>query len=193
MSLAQQEVLSTLSPVSEPFGTSERHLRAVSAPARRPRAVYALVAVAVAVLIGVIQLGISIASTQASFEIHQLQQEQRSLGLRSQELSDGVVGLSSPQNLALTAAQKGMVVGASPSYLRLSDGAVIGTSSAPKSSSVDPRRMQAVPNAILTNRASESQKSSAKNATIEKKTSPKAPVVPATPPVAEGLPTPTTR
>ncbi len=127
-------------------------LRAVETPlpARRPRLLYGLIAVAGAVLIGATQMGLSILTTQTSYDIATLTQEQRALGWQKQMLEDQVAGLSSPQYLAANASALGMVVGQAPSYLRLSDRAIIGDGSiAVGASSVDALAKAAVPNALV--------------------------------------------
>lgn len=127
-------------------------LRAVEAPlpARRPRLLYGLIAVAGAVLIGATQMGLSILTTQTSYDIATLTQEQRALGWQKQMLEDQVAGLSSPQYLAANASALGMVVGQAPSYLRLSDRAIVGDGSgAVGASSVDALTKAAVPNALV--------------------------------------------
>ncbi|MDQ1203797.1 hypothetical protein [Microbacterium sp. SORGH_AS_0862] len=110
----------------------ERALRPVEAPARRrrPRLVYGIIAVAGALAIAGAQMVLSVLSTQSSFELASLTQQQRDLTVQKQILYDQVAGLSSPQYLAANAAALGMVINESPSYLRLSDGAVLGAQQA---------------------------------------------------------------
>ena len=106
-----------------------RRLRVVDAPARRrrPRLVYGIVAVVGAFVIASAQMVLSIMTTQASYELSALTQEARDLTFQKQILYDEVAGLSSPQYLAANAAALGMVIDQSPNYLRLSDGALLGT------------------------------------------------------------------
>lgn len=134
--------LSALLPERARSQRPERHLRPLDAPGkrRRPTLVYAVTAVVGAVIIGLAQLGFSIATTQTTYEIRHLTEQSRSLKLEGQALYDEVAGLSSPQYLASNAASLGMVVGGSPTYLRLSDGAVIGAGTADAVSTVDARR-----------------------------------------------------
>lgn len=127
-------------------------LRAVepTAPRRRPRLVYGVAAVVGALLIAGAQMALSVLTTQGSYEIASLTQVQRELAWEKQMLYDDVAGLSSPQFLAANAAALGMVIERSPSYLRLSDGAVLGTSDAAiGASSVDAIGRGSVPNALL--------------------------------------------
>lgn len=103
-------------------------LRALARPARRrrPRIASAIVAVAGALAIGAAQMGLSIMMTQGGYEQRALLQEQREMQWERQTLADELAGLSSPQFLAANAAALGMVIDEGPTYLRLSDGAVLG-------------------------------------------------------------------
>jgi hypothetical protein len=161
---------------------------------RRPRLAYGIVAVAGAVAIAAAQMLLSILSTQSSFEISSLTQEQKELTWQKQILYDEVAGLSSPQYLAANAAALGMVINESPSYLRLSDGAVLGSQlPSVDGSSVDALGRSLVSNALVTDTPLVTEP----DATIEGLPTP-ATDVPgegntATPPaLTDGLPTPTT-
>lgn len=129
----------------------ERHLRPLDRPARRrrPRLAYAITAVVGAIVIGGAQLGLSIATTQTTYDIRHLTQEQRDLTLQSQALYDDVAGLSSPQYLAANAAAAGMVIAGSPTYLRLSDGKVVGIGDAPAASTISAEGRASVGNALV--------------------------------------------
>ena len=117
---------------------------------RKPKLAYALMAVAGAMAIGAVQIGLSLAITQDSFTLASLSSQQHELDLRTSALQEDLTGLSSPQSLATGAADLGMVVAGSPSYLRLSDGAVFGAGSgASGASTVDPNGAGAVSNALL--------------------------------------------
>lgn len=131
MSVAEFDLLPSPEPRPRPE-RSERTLRALEAPRRRrrPRLAYGIVAVAGAALIAAAQLGVSILTTQSTYELADVRAEQRQLTLDAQELREEVVGLASPQYLAANAAALGMVIDASPSFLRLSDGAVSGSGAA---------------------------------------------------------------
>jgi len=133
--------------------TQQTRLRAIDTRAarrRRPRLAYALVAIAGVLAIGAAQMTLSIMTTQSSFALSQLTQQQRALTLQKQVLYDDVAGLSSPQYLAANASALGMIVAESPSYLRLSDGAVLGTGApAIGASSVDVSARGSVPNALI--------------------------------------------
>jgi hypothetical protein len=132
--------------------TQQPRLRAIDTRAhrRRPRLAYALVAIAGVLAIGAAQMTLSIMTTQSAFALSQLTQQQRTLTLQKQVLYDDVAGLSSPQYLAANASALGMIVAESPSYLRLSDGAVLGTGTpAIGTSSVDVTAHGSVPNALI--------------------------------------------
>lgn len=135
-----------------PARTPRRRLEPVTSTPRRrkPKLAYALVAVAGAMAIGAVQIGLSLAITQDSFTLAGLSTQQHELDLRTDALQEDLTGLSSPQSLATGASDLGMVVAGSPSYLRLSDGAVFGKSSgASGASTVDPNGAGAVSNALL--------------------------------------------
>jgi hypothetical protein len=152
MTMIQGNLAAT--PMRRPVVTPEpqRRLRALDAPLprRRPRLLYGMVAVIAAFVIAGAQMVLSIMTTQTSYEIEALTQEQRSLTYDTQILYDEVAGLGSPQYLAANAAALGMVIDESPSYLRLSDGKVLGAeASAAGKSSVDAIGRGLVPNALV--------------------------------------------
>ncbi|MEV4775160.1 hypothetical protein [Microbacterium sp. LWH12-1.2] len=137
---------------SAPTKAPERRLRPLERPAerRKPKLAYALIALGGALAIGALQIALSLAITQDSFTLAALNSQQRELNLRTHALQEELTGLSSPQLLASSAAGLGMVVAGSPSYLRLSDGAVFGAGSgADWYSTVDPNGSGAVGNALL--------------------------------------------
>ncbi|QIG40903.1 hypothetical protein G5T42_16655 [Microbacterium sp. 4R-513] len=151
MSLAAQTNQASVAPARRE--SPGRRLRAVEAPARRrrPRVLYAIVAVAGAVAIGAAQMALSILTTQGSYQLATLTSQQRELSWQKQMLYDDVAGLSSPQYLAANASALGMVINESPSYLRLSDGAILGSNQvALGASSVDALNRAAVGNALIT-------------------------------------------
>ena len=130
-----------------------RGLRVVEAPAhrRRPKLLFGVIAVLGAFVIAGAQMALSIMTTQGTYEIAALTSQQRDLTYEKQILYDDVAGLSSPQYLAANAAALGMVINEAPSYLRLSDGAILGPSEvAMGASSVDAIGRGAVPNALIT-------------------------------------------
>lgn len=174
---------------------ADRRLHAVTAPstARRPRLLYGLIAVAGAVAIAGAQMGLSILTTQGSYELKELTAQQRTVDWQKQILEDDVAGLSSPQYLAANAAALGMVTGQAPSYLRLSDGEVIGSGKAASgTSSIEALKKAAVPNALaggvpLATDPDSSLGSGAAASDAELVIDPAVP-----PAVADGLPTPNT-
>ena len=195
MSLAAQ---TTLAPARREGPA--RRLRALTQPARRrrPRVLYAIVAVAGAVAIGAAQMALSVLTTQGSYQLAELSSQQRDLNWQKQILYDDVAGLSSPQYLAANASALGMVINESPSYLRLSDGAILGASQvALGASSVDALGRGAVGNALIT----DTPLVTAPDATIEgapvvepptDTADGTTPIVNTPPPLTDGLPTPTT-
>lgn len=135
-----------------PVRTPRRLQPVPVAPARRraPRRAFGVIAVSGAVLIALVQMGLSILTTQSTFEISTLTQQQRDLTYQKQILYDEVAGLSSPQYLAANASALGMVIDESPTYLRLSDGAVIGSGQpAEGASSIDALGRGSVRNALI--------------------------------------------
>ena len=175
-----------------------RHrLRVVEAPARRrrPKLFYGIVAVLGAFLIAAAQMSLSIMTTQGTYELAALTKQQRDLTYEKQILYDDVAGLSSPQYLAANAAALGMVIDESPSYLRLSDGALLGAGEASQGGSrIEAIGRCAVPNALI----AETPLVTAPDATIGGKKAPAAVpvedggVVNTPPPITDGLPTPST-
>lgn len=73
-----------------------------------------------------LQLFLSILTAEAAYEISSLEQTKKELTRVERVLEQNVQTLSSPQNLAENASKLGMAVNATPSYLRLSDGAILG-------------------------------------------------------------------
>jgi hypothetical protein len=188
MSLAEQTLHQP--EFDEPIRS--RHLRAVERPSgrRRPRLAYAIVALSGAALIAAAQIALSIATTQDSFVVSQLTQQNKELTWQAQAAAQDLDGVSSPQALATQAAKMGLIVGGSTNYLRLSDGSVIGNAGpAAWTSTIDPTK-NGVANALV--RDTPTNPSSAKPGTgVQPKTG--AAPAPQAPPTAEGLPTPTIR
>jgi len=116
----------SLQPQAEP-----RHIRIVTTRAQRtarPRALYALITVIGLFTIFMAQLLLSIVTSDGAYQLASLQSQQRSLAQEQQALSENLSLLGSQQNLAVQAESLGMVLGSTtPVFLRLSDGAVIGT------------------------------------------------------------------
>jgi len=108
---------------------ARRHIEAVAPrpdSRTRPRIVYALTAGAGMAAIVIAQLLLSVGISQGAYEISTLQSNQVELGRTTESMTEDLVKVSSPQNLAANAAALGMVSNSTPAYLRLSDGAVLG-------------------------------------------------------------------
>jgi hypothetical protein len=119
------------SPAQEPT----RHIEVVPTRAQRlarPRLAYAVTAVVgvVAVLFG--QLGLSILLADNTYEISSLRSEQQQLQRDEAALAERLNVLASPQHLSDEAVSLGMVSDASPVFLDLASGAVLGTATAAK-------------------------------------------------------------
>jgi hypothetical protein len=112
----------------------------------RPRSFYAVVTVATVGLIVVVQLLLSIAVSNGAYQLQGLQDKSTTLARDYQAVSEQVNSLKSPQNLAANAAALGMVVNANPTYLRLSDGSVLG---APGSAYAPNPSTNLIPNSLL--------------------------------------------
>jgi len=131
-----------------------RHIEIVSSREQRkarPRIVYALVTVAGLFALFLAQLLLSIVVSDGAYRIAGLQNEQRDLGRQEQALSEQLDLLSSPQNLAAQAESLGMVLSTtSPVFLRLADGAIVGSASAAgEGQTVIAATGSLVPNALL--------------------------------------------
>jgi hypothetical protein len=109
------------------------HLEAVSTRSMRrakPRMFYAAVTVGTLLVIVIAQLLLSIGVSQGAYQLGGLQDQQTDLQRSYQAVSEDVNRLASPQNLAANADALGMVANGTPVYLRLSDGAVLGSPAA---------------------------------------------------------------
>lgn len=183
-----------LSAFPEPRRDPRPDLRALErpVPGRRPRLLYGVLAVGTAVAIAGAQMGLSILTTQSSYEVATLTQKQRELTWHAQMLQDDVAGLGSPQFLAANAAALGMVINESPNYLRLSDGAIIGGGQAAADvSSVDALSRAAVPNALVNDvpLVTDPEASMDRGASVDTELLRNTPTPP---PITDGLPTPAT-
>lgn len=184
-------------PRRAPAGNPDRRLRPVTGPAtrRRPKLVYALVALGGAAAITVAQIGLSLAITHDSFVLSDLNSQQHELDLQAQALEEELAGLGSPQLLAAKADALGMVVAGSASYLRLSDGAVLGANlPAGWASTVDPNGAAAVSNALIDDAGATGPAGGDAAADGTDGTEGTAPAAQNLPPaITDGLPSPTTR
>ena len=177
-------------------GSRERRLRIVEVPSRRrrPKLMYGIVALVGSVLIGAAQMALSIVTTQGTYELSALTQQQRELQWEKQILSDDIAGLSSPQYLAANASALGMVIDESPSYLRLSDGALLGAGQASLGeSSIDAIGRATVPNALITDiPLVTAPDATIEGAPVETDVVIDGGVANTPPPLTEGLPSPST-
>ncbi len=98
---------------------------AARGPLRRSPFVAVVVSLLAAGLLGLLVLNTALA--QDAFRLHTLKQESRALEDREEALRRAVEALQSPQELARRAAGLGMVPAGPPAFLRLSDGAVLGS------------------------------------------------------------------
>lgn len=120
-------------PAQSPDEHPRRHIEIVTTRNQRrarPRLVYAVVTVLGLFSILMAQLMLSIVVSQGAYTISSLQLKQKALTRSEQALTDQLAVLSSPQNLAIRAQALGMVSNASPAFLRLSDGTVLGSPTA---------------------------------------------------------------
>ena len=105
----------------------QRYLRLVTQRrSQAARAPFVLVVVALLLtgLLGLLVLNTVLA--QDAFRLHKLQVDARTLADREQALQRQVSDLQSPHALAARATSLGMVPGGSPTFLRLSDGKILG-------------------------------------------------------------------
>ncbi|MFL0566765.1 hypothetical protein ACH0CG_13530 [Microbacterium sp. 179-I 1D1 NHS] len=140
-----EELLGSAAPALRPVGRAGWGV-AVQ-PRRRPRRAFGVIAVAGALAIAGVQMGLSIVTTQDAFEVKNLTAQQRDANYQKNILEDEVAGLSSPQFLAANAAALGLVAGGEPSYIRLSDGTTLG----PKTGASDASSIEALSRAAVSN------------------------------------------
>lgn len=115
----------------------------------RPRAFYPIITMFVIFGIIIAQVLVSVAVSSGAYEIAALQQSNKELGRTYQTTNQDIDRLSSPQNLAANAAALGMVNNATPVYLRLSDGAVLGSPIPAKATAGAAASSAKVPNSLL--------------------------------------------
>lgn len=141
--------------VPAPTPEHTRHIEIVSTRSQRrarPRTVYALVTVAGLFAILMAQLLLSIVLSNGAYQISALQTQQTELSRDAQTYTEQLDVLKSPQNLSARAEALGMVMSTAPAvYLRLSDGAVIGTPTAMRASqaAVIGAEGSLIPNSLL--------------------------------------------
>jgi hypothetical protein len=104
-------------------------LREVPAPAPTVAGAGVFALVVTGLLVGgmVLLLVLNTSLAQGAFEIGALSQEQRELAVTEQRLLQEVAVAEAPESLQREARRLGMVASESPVFLRLADGAVLGT------------------------------------------------------------------
>lgn len=183
-------LLGSAAPVLRPVGRIGAGV--VPLPRRRPRRVFGVVAVAGALTIAGVQMGLSIVTTQGAFEVKSLTSQQQDANYRKQILQEEVAGLSSPQFLAANAAALGLVAGGEPNYLRLSDGKTLGPQKgASDASSIEALSRAAVSNALVSGvpLVTDPEASLDTGTSIDKELLANTPTPPS---ITDGLPTPAT-
>lgn len=136
----------------------------------RPRVFYAIVTVGVIFGIIISNLLLSVAVASGAYEIAAMQQSNKELGRTFQTMNQDLDRLASPQNLAANAEALGMVNNSTPVYLRLSDGAILGTPEpASATSGLIAGAEGTVPNSLLTGVTLVTQKESEAKAEAAKK------------------------
>jgi hypothetical protein len=133
-----------------------RRVRIVTTRAQRrarPKLVYALGATAIIFAIFLAQLLITIALSSGAYQISGLQAVQQNLGRTASALGERLDTLGSSQNLAANARALGMVGSSRSAFLRLSDGAVLGSAAPAGRASISASAIAAletsVPNSLL--------------------------------------------
>jgi hypothetical protein len=183
----------TLAPQRTTSPGRRLHVVAEPLPRRRPRLAYGIIAVLGAVGIAIAQMSLSILTTQSSYEMSALTQQQRELDWQAQILYDEVAGLSSPQYLAANATALGMVIEESPNYLRLSDGKILGVSEAAEGrASVNALGRASVPNALLAETPLVTDPGATMAGDADGAAIPGTGPTDTPPPLTDGLPTPST-
>ncbi|MFM6968161.1 MAG: hypothetical protein ACKOWN_04445 [Microbacteriaceae bacterium] len=102
--------------------------RAQAIPTSRARVVGAFVTFSVLMII--LRMFIQVGNESVAYEIDRLNEQNISLGRDALFIQEQMNALNSPQELANRAIEMGMTNNLSVSYLRLSDGAIVGGSSA---------------------------------------------------------------
>jgi hypothetical protein len=93
----------------------------------RPPVLYAFISILGIAIVASAQLVLSIGTSDGAYEISSLHQEQKDLARTAQSVQEDLDRVKSSQYLAANAEALGMVRNSSPVYLRLSDGAVLGS------------------------------------------------------------------
>jgi hypothetical protein len=133
--------LPTPPPRSSGEQENPRRIEIVTSRAQRrarPKLAYALIAIGGLTIIFLAQLLLSIALSNGAYQISSLLIEKRDLGREEGSLSEQLELVGSTQNLAANAQSLGMVGTSAPAFLRLSDGAVIGSAVAAEAATTNP-------------------------------------------------------
>lgn len=91
----------------------------------------------------------SVATASGAYEIASLKENLKELAQKQESIQRASDALSSPQYLSLRAEQLGMVVNATPVYLRMSDGVVLGSPTPASPENKISTTTITVPNAML--------------------------------------------
>lgn len=102
-------------------------LQLLVSPVENARRIPFLVSCIAVCLTGLLALlGLNISLSKGSYEVYQLQREQTRLAESEQQLAEQVAIERSPASVSAKAKALGMIPSASPVFLRLSDGQIIG-------------------------------------------------------------------
>lgn len=124
-----------------------------------------------ALTIALLNLLLTILTSNAVYELSAIQKEKKELTTTTQILSEEVDSLSSQQNLANAAAKLGMISNANPVFLRLSDQKVFGKPKAALNADGRVAR-NLVPNSALVQQSNAAELIAAEDATLAKAATP---------------------
>lgn len=124
-----------------------------------------------ALTIALLNLLLTILTSNAVYELSAIQKEKKELTTTTQILSEEVDSLSSQQNLANAAAKLGMISNANPVFLRLSDQKVFGKPKAALNADGRVAR-NLVPNSALVQQSNAAELIAAEDATLTKASTP---------------------
>lgn len=124
-----------------------------------------------ALTIALLNLLLTILTSNAVYELSAIQKEKKELTTTTQILSEEVDSLSSQQNLANAAAKLGMISNANPVFLRLSDQKVFGKPKAALNADGRVAR-NLVPNSALVQQSNAAELIAAEDATLTKVATP---------------------
>ncbi|MCL2802716.1 MAG: hypothetical protein FWD29_01995 [Micrococcales bacterium] len=129
---AARETAVRRKPTTRGQATTSPVLQVVVAPKRRTGYLVHL-AVCVTMLVGalVAVLALNTALTQGSFQIHQLKQELENLEAKENRIAEQLDDLASPEQLAVKAAELGMLAPPSTRYITIKDGTITPAQPAP--------------------------------------------------------------